>query len=229
MSKGEKARQICILVLGDGPNEIGTEHDDPLPPARLPALPRLVHRLIGEPAHACYRMRFFVRTPPGHGQGDTFEKKTRAAIALARELHCAGIVILRDRDRARTTEKLLPLQRGRDGAALDGTNPPCAVGLAIEAFDAWMIADGKAIAEATGRKTGRSHPNPESLGGEENSGDHPKDWARNLFGGLDAFAEAYPKVADSVRMGFLEKACPLGFAPFAEEVRQRIGHALAGS
>jgi hypothetical protein len=229
MSKGKVVPQVCVLVLGDGPNEVGTELDSPLPPSRLPALPRLIHRLVDEPSHACYRMRLFVRIPHGNGKGDAYEKKAKAAIALARELGCQAVVILRDRDRARTVNRLRPLQRGRDAAAIDGTNPPCAVGLAVETFDAWMIADGKAVAKATDCKTGRSHPSPEGLRGQEQTGDHPKDWARELFGGLDAMAEAYPKVAASVNIAFLETACPEGFAPFAEEVRQRIGPVMAGS
>ena len=39
----------------------------------------------------------------------------------------------------------------------------------------------------------------------------------------------YAIIAEKVDLELLVRACPEGFAPFAEEVRQRIGHTLAGS
>ena len=212
---------LTIWVLGDGPNEIAREWDHLLESGQLPALPRLVHRLLGEPARAKYELRLFRRIEHVRGKGDVWRKKAEAAIALARERGFDALVIVIDRDRQSRGGKCRPVSDGRDGMAHLGY-PPCAVGCAIETFDAWMIADGSAVGAADG-DAARSHPDPESLDQEEGTGRHPKDRAIELFGSAGALTAAYAQVAAHVDLNLLEKLCPRGFAPFAAEVWERIG------
>jgi hypothetical protein len=218
-------REIRILVLGDGPNEIA-KHWETLLATDLPALPRLVHRLLGEPGNVSYDLRLFRRVVHASGKGDAPEKKTEAVIRFARQNHFHAIVILLDRDRAPTAKKIRPLQDRREAIAASAYLP-CAIGCAIEAFDAWMIVDGAAIG-AAGGQAGRTHPDPEKLDGKEGTGRHPKDRAIELFGSRDVLTGAYAAVAARVDLGLLGKACPQGFAPFAAEVKERIAPVVGG-
>ncbi len=222
---GEPVREIRILVLGDGPNEIAREWETLLA-TDLPALPRLVHRLLGEPSNVSYDLRLFRRVVHARGKGDAAEKKTEAVIRFARQNRFHAIVILLDRDRASTSKKIRPLQDRREAIAVSAYLP-CAIGCAIETFDAWMIVDGTAIG-ATGGKASRTHPDPEKLDEEEGTGRHPKDRAIELFGRRDVLTAAYAKVAATVSLELLGKACPKGFAPFAVEVKERIAPVVGG-
>jgi hypothetical protein len=132
----------------------------------------------------------------------------------------AAVVVLVDRDRRDNRETIAPLRAGRDAAARD-SNIPCVVGQAVESFDAWMVADGKAIG-AAGGSSSISHPKPEQLQGKEGTGDHPKDLAARIFGGSQGLGAKYAQVAAVVSIDVLKKACPDGFAPFAKEVEERL-------
>jgi len=190
-------------------------------PEKLPALPRLVHRLLDEPEGAEYKVGLFRQVAHNRGKGKAPEKKAKAAVLLAKQGGYHAVVIVRDRDRKRTADRLDPIKQKRE-SVLGSCLPACAIGLAVETFDAWMIADGKAVG-AAGGDAARSHPSPESLDQEEGTGGHPKDRAIELFGSSRALTAAYADIAAHVDLDLLEKLCPKGFAPFAEEVRERIG------
>lgn len=207
-----------LLILADGKHELGAA-DEVLEAQNLPALPCLVHRLLDRPEHIDYLPRPFHLVGHTRGIGTGYKKKVLAAALEARKAGYMGVIVLIDRDRKPAKETLLPLQQGRDAAAERGL-PVVAVGVAVETFDAWMIADGKAIGQAGGNDA-RSHPHPEKLTGEENSGNHPKDKAHELFPG-GALSEKYRLVARHLRLDVLERCCPEGFKPFADEVRERI-------
>lgn len=168
-------RSFNVLVLGDGPHELGHDWEHLLEPDSLPALPGLIHRLLGSPPGAMYDCRLLRRVQHTRGKGPTATKKVIAAVTIARQTGFDAVAILVDRDRARTTDKLRPLLAGRDKAETAG-GPPCAVGVAVETFDAWMIVDTNAVARAGGNQA-QCHPDPESLSGREGTGDHPKDVA----------------------------------------------------
>ena len=139
-----------------------------------------------------------------------------------------AVVIVVDRDRNPNAERIVPLRQGRDEMTA-GPFPSCAVGTAVEAFDAWMIVDGNAVKECEGVPT-KTHLNPESLRGKEGKGvgQQPKEVAASIFGGSSGLAEKYAVVAKFLALDLLEKCCPQGFAPFADEVRQRIAPVVGG-
>lgn len=207
-----------ILILGDGPNELGTEWEKLLQRDELPALARLVHRLLGEPSDMSYSCRLFRRIVHARGRGTGFSKKTKAALILARQLGHAALVIVVDRDGDR--RKFPSLAEARS-ETFPAAGCACALGQAIETFDAWMIADGKAIGEAGGDAS-RSHPEPEKLDGKEGTGRHPKDRAVEVFGSRRVLTEKYAIVACHVNLEQLKNSCPKGFAPFAEEIREHV-------
>ena len=102
------------------------------------------------------------------------------------------------------------------------TYPQCAVGAAVETFDAWMIVDGRAIGRAGGDGS-NSHPEPENLDGKPDRPDHPKTWALRILGGEDAgLSRKYACVARELSLEQLERGCPRGFCPFARELEERV-------
>jgi hypothetical protein len=231
--RGAGEEDLGILVLGEGTHELGRTCGLLRPTDDLPALPRLLHRLLDEPQNATFVCRPFrqagkarasslegawsVRLPP---EQRAFARKAMQAIAQARLEGFHSVVILIDRDGRAHAGRSRGLREGRDLVAQHG-GPPCAVGAAVEAFDAWMIADGGAIA-AAGGDASRGHPNPETLDGRQGSGRHPKDRAADAFGGKGRLGEKYAVVATQADIAFLERMCPEGFRPFAQEVRERI-------
>jgi len=232
----EEVKGKTVLVLGGGPHEIGPRDNwnVSLSSPSLPALPLLVHRVIGDPGEAGYVCRRFGPEARVHGQGmrqaiRDYASRRDAMNVLGAVLKAgmdgqAGVVVLIDRDRRRDDDTIRPLQAGRDAAA-QFSDIPCAVGQAVEAFDAWMIADGKAVAEAGGNAS-RSHPAPENLNGEEGTGNHPKERAAEIFGGSEGLGAKCAQIASTVNIEFLKKSCPVGFAPFAAEVKERIAPVL---
>lgn len=223
--------QFSILVLGDGKNELGVPDDKEVPredvlvfAGDMPPLPCLVSRLLGEPRE----VRFFCGSfkkyhAVARGLSSTLAGKVKAAVLYARARGHRGVVIVIDRDRDRKRNSLRLLQEGRDDmACLPG--PACALGVAVETFDAWMIADGLAVGDAGG-KAAESHASAEKLDGKEGSGLHPKDLARRALG--EGLTEKYKLVARRVRLEELERLCCDGFKPFAEEVRKRLGPVVA--
>lgn len=210
-----------VVVYGDGAYDLGPDLGEDVPARRAYALPRLIHRLLREPPAVTYTAKRFPRIPPVHGRGHKYARKAMSAIRQARQGGYQAAAIVIDRDRQRTSRKLVPLRAGRDQLEHQGF-PPCAVGMAVEAFDAWMIADGSAVRAADGDPA-QSHPSPEALSGKEGTGGHPKDLAIRAFGGKRELAANYAEIARHVDLALLERACPQGFAPFAEEVRGRVG------
>lgn len=100
---------------------------------------------------------------------------------------------------------------------------PCAVGQAVESFDAWMIADHRAVTGAGG--------NTHGLTGKPESEKKPKACAGKAFNchpdgrGLGPY---YHEVAANARIETLKEVCPKGFKPFADDVRTHIGPLFAG-
>jgi hypothetical protein len=131
-----------------------------------------------------------------------------------------AVVMLVDRDGPKNDRRLSDMQQGR--REYGESRFPCALGVAVEAFDAWMIADSKGIAAAGGDGT-KSHTKPEDPR-------LPKDAADAIFGthGGTGLGPKYAIVAEKADLARLEKACPKGFAPFADEVRERIAPVVSG-
>ena len=210
-----------VVVFGEGRHELGSVLNKDLHEDSLPALPKLVRRLLDCPRGTTYACRSFAGVAPVHTRGHKFAIKAQQAIRLAKREGYQAAAILIDRDRQPDKKRVVPLRQGRDGMG-GGTFPPCAVGQAVEAFDAWMIVDGNA-AKAAGGDPEKARPNPESLDGKEGTGRHPKDGAAAVFGSKRGLAGKYAVVARQADLGLLQKSCPKGFGPFAAEVRERIG------
>ena len=184
---------VSILLVAEGPHELGRSGEEFAPADAPPPLAVLVKRLTnaaGNVRFVCRQSRSVLNMHRGKMMS-RMGKKVYSAMWFARHGHSEtldAVVFLSDRDGPTNKSRLSQMRQGRDDRG--ATPVPCAIGVAVETFDAWMIADTNAIQAAGG----------------------------------DAAT-----VAENVDLDVLAEAFPEGFAPFAEEVRRRIGQTLAGS
>jgi hypothetical protein len=91
-----------------------------------------------------------------------------------------------------------------------------ALGVAIRTFDAWMLADERALSALSGCDVPRQR-DPEGLS-------DPKLVCRKLREGGEcsdvSTSEFYAHLAEHLELSWLEQRCPKGFRPFAERVRK---------
>lgn len=92
---------------------------------------------------------------------------------------------------------------------------PRALGVAVRAFDAWMLADEKALSDVLNR-TVSCQPSPEGIRDPKSVCQQLRDDSTDSELGL---AEMYNLVAEKTRLDILDQRCPFGFKPFAERVR----------
>ena len=118
--------------------------------------------------------------------------------------------------------------RGRE--QLQAAGKACAVGVAVEKLEAWLLADEKALRLVLDDETIQRQPDPESLTSrDEHSDNNPK---RRLSGIMEQAAgesvpsaevpERYAAIAALTDLTVLEERCPQGFAPFAGQVRDLV-------
>ena len=154
-----------------------------------------------------------------------YPRKVHLAIEEARIRGCSSVAVVVDRDRTEGGARLSELRDGRD-LAEKYENPlayKTALGVAVETVEAWLLADEQALNEALALDPkAPAIPDPEGLGGGPKTESHPKNVLRKLIRRAGVTSAApYDDVAERVRLDVLERRCAAGFAPFAEEVRQR--------
>ncbi|HIJ54151.1 MAG TPA: DUF4276 family protein [Planctomycetes bacterium] len=91
---------------------------------------------------------------------------------------------------------------------------PRAMGVAIRTFDAWMLADEKALTEVLGYNVNRP-PNPEAI-------PNPKEVCSDFLAVSDtriSQSEMYARVSHEINIDILCDRCQSGFRPFAMRVR----------
>ncbi len=148
-----------------------------------------------------------IHTHRGKGQG--FFKRAVRWILEAKKRDYDALVLVIDEDG--NPERISELdQAQREEAATAGFSR--CLGIAIRSFDAWMLADEKAIAAVLG------HVVPAQGAPEENR--HPKEDCAKLLGGRFSQADFYARIAASVNVQLLESRCPKGFGMFAERLRK---------
>jgi hypothetical protein len=154
-----------------------------------------------------------------------FANKLQAVLALPAGREADAIVMVVDREGLRNRDRIHDLNEGRD--ALQAANKPCAVGVAIEMIEAWLMADERALQQALGSHSVGRQPDPETLASREEQSDlNPKGRLRRIMEqslGGPVYYEDYPlhcaAIASTLAIGVLEERCPEGFRPFATQVR----------
>jgi hypothetical protein len=227
---------VTVLIVSEGALDVGTSGrravDYDASDERRGAVSVLVRRLLEQKwgrEVADWELERAV-LPRAHHRSEEvsgYPRKVLLAITEAAARKCSSVVIVVDRDRTDGGSRLAELREGRALAEADGKPLAyrTALGVAIEMVEAWLLADEKALNEALGLAPPTpAIADPEQLDGGPRTDTYPKSVFRSLVkrGSADS-GTPYDDVAARTRLDVIERRCRAGFAPFAQEVRERCG------
>jgi hypothetical protein len=186
-----------ILLVSEGPSELNG------------ALQNLIVQLgvKGDDIEVARVSQRDIRAHHGRGRG-YFKRAVRWMLEAQKRGYDAIILVI---DQDGLPERMREIN---DAQEFGGTSIYRALGVAIRTFDAWMLADEKALTTVLGTAVSRQ-PEPEGIV-------DPKEICGEL---LERSAcslrqtEMYAAIAEVVDIAVLEKRCPKGFASFAQRVR----------
>ena len=173
------------------------------------ALETLVCRVATVPLELTFRRSNDSRIRTHRGKGAGMFKRALAWMREAQRKGCDAIILVIDEDGHRD-------RRGQFDEAQDSEyfSVKRALGIAVRTFDAWMIADEKALSTVIGANVDRqSDP-------ERNTA--PKETCAGILTAHDSpmsQTEFYAGLAEVIDIDLLEDRCPKGFAPFAARLR----------
>jgi hypothetical protein len=221
-----------VLFVGEGRHDIGDSNPNPFHPrpanGTIPALARRICPTIAQESLslAWTEVRRFNSSAKKHG----FPAKIIAAVLVAeRKFGCTGTVVVADRDgdAGRHAELEEGLARAKELFPQHLT----ASGLAVESVEAWTLGAPDKIAEELGvdvKRVLEQFPpgvHVESLSERSGKPDHqPKHLLKRIaqLKHRHDCTEFRQAVAEKTDVASLAKACPHGFAPFAEQLRARL-------
>jgi hypothetical protein len=187
-----------VLVVSEGKHE------------QSGALENLLRRLGGDQAVFDVDRVSSDRLHAFHGKGNGYFKRALRWLMEAERRDVNALILLIDQDGQR--ERCEEIRRAQESA---WRQLPRAMGVAIRTFDAWMLADEKALTEVLGYTVARQR-DPETIR-------NPKDvCTRLLANGQNQMAqsEMYAEIAGRIDINTLSLRCPTGFEPFARYVKQ---------
>ena len=192
-----------VLIVAEGEHELTGDRPDP-------ALKTLVRRLLGDGIDMQATVKRS-REVSGHthaGKGDRLGRKFIGIVQFAEREGFDAVVILMDHDGDNTRLKSATYAQE---AML--TSFPRAVGIAVRAFDAWILADHVALSSVLAT-TFDMQPNPEAISDPKKVCESLRDAA----GGEWRLRDLYSAFAAIVDLRILRARCSTGFAAFAERV-----------
>jgi hypothetical protein len=204
-----------VYVFGEGKTDIGGSDESELPTKGV--VPILVHALCDKPG----RMRV-KREPVAFLEGKGLWQKVRCAKRRAYygKADAAVFVVDSEGNAVLCKTKHDQVRKGRDAALPDF---PMAVGIAHPCIEAWLLADAAAIRRCLDLGTTPAViERPEELpapclDGKKN----PKAMLREIAKrGISVNDK--DRIAAAMNLSSLRQRCPLGFAPFADEVEKHI-------
>ena len=212
--------RVVVEVFGEGKTDVG--HDPrPQPPTRG-VVPILLHRLCGKPG-SMFVKRYGIPFLQQKNTGRGLHRKVTAAKKLARQnrSHAAVFVMDSEGDLKGRREELA---KGRDAGPLC---LPMVIGVAHPCIEAWLLSDGTAIRRGLELQATPAVPeNPEELAPPSQDGKvNPKKELVRAAGFKKKELSAAQKDSIAAAMNDMElprTRCPLGFAPFADEVQEHI-------
>jgi hypothetical protein len=208
---------LLIFVFGEGKTDLGSSTAPELPTKGV--IPILVSTICGGPK----RMRV-QREPVAFLQGKGLWQKVRCAKRKARSGDGAVFVVDSEGDHALHRRKYDQMKKGRDAGLPEF---PMAIGIAHPCIESWLLADATAIRRGLELPTTPGVPNePELLPApSENRDLNPKTILREASRTNQKELSGREKDCITVAMNDLplvRQRCPQGFAPFADEVENRI-------
>jgi hypothetical protein len=226
---------MTAILYSEGLRDIGAGgpfDDDDDGDERAGPLRHLIQGVLGHPDGLEIECRKLGHVHGGretHGMRG-YAKKVHRAIRDAQRNGHAGIIVVIDRDGASGDRRLGNLQQGRERAReQDGERGkpslPCALGVAQEMVESWLLGDAAAWRRAFGLDAPAPPTDPEVNTG---AGGSPRCAKRMLERRLEqAGAQpnfmSYTELARHIQAEELVRSCPRSFRPFAEELRREIG------
>jgi hypothetical protein len=215
--------KVAIEVIGEGRTDVGLVETTSQPSAPSPpyegVLPIIVHSLCGKPD-----TMLVVRRQYASLQGKTRAQKVHFAIrqAIYSPAKPAGVVFVLDSEgdlKGRKKE----LTEGRNRAYPDF---PAALGVAHPCIETWLLADADALRQGlTLTETPAAPDKPEELPAPcRDTKSNPKAILREIAGitRREVSTDDKDRIAVVLDLSLVRERCPLGFAPFADEVDRHI-------
>jgi hypothetical protein len=144
-----------------------------------------------------------------HGSGRGFLKRALRWMLHAQDTGHDALVFLIDEDGHSERQQEIADANDRTEAYIRR-----ALGVAIKTFDAWMLADEKALSQVLCTHISRQRA-PEAAS-------HPKETCSQLFidsGQSISASELYAEIAKVIDLEVLSERCPRGFGLFAGRVQ----------
>ena len=187
-----------VLLVSEGPSELGGSFQALVTRLGQTTFDISVDRVSRSDTHA------------HHGRGKGYFKRAVRWMFEARNKGYDALILVIDQDGV--PQRTREIDEAQEFA---GVPVRRALGVAIKTFDAWMLADEKALTEVLGYPVARQ-PDPEKI-------TDPKSVCHSLLDGAEQDmkpAEMYASVAEIIDLHVLESRCRKGFAPFAQRVRE---------
>lgn len=187
-----------VLVVSEGKHE------------RSGALENLLKRLGGQ--HATFELDRVSNKEihAFHGQGKGYFKRALRWLLEAEKRGVDALVLLIDEDGQQ--ERVRQINDAQDSTQFPLSR---ALGVAIRSFDAWMLADERALTRVLGYEITKQ-PDPETIR-------DPKQQCADLrTGGSSGISqsEMYAEISSCLDLDVLCTRCRRGFGPFAGRVRR---------
>lgn len=225
-----------VLFVGEGRNDVGNSHNDPVPclaTGVIPTLIQRVHPIISEAI--AHRWTHIPRIPLNIKKLDRemkrrgYKAKVFGAVLLgALRYGCDGRICVVDGDTA-DDDCLEQMKEGKDEALnAIGRKHVVACGVVYQSIEAWTLGAPDAIADELGIEPAsirRLMPSKHIEDLKETSGvvkQRPSVILREIvaLGHKVDCTELRVAIAARTDLAALEAACPRGFKPFADELRQ---------
>jgi len=187
-----------VLVVAEGKHEL------------YGALGNLLEKLGGDGSSFDYDRVSNNTIHAFHGIGNGYFKRALRWLKEAEKKGADALILLIDEDGKR--ERIEQIQEAQDSLL---SQLPRAMGVAIRMFDAWMLADEKALTEVLGDNINRQ-TNPETIR-------NPKQVCAKLLEDSQiqiSQSEMYARVSCKINIDILCDRCQSGFRPFATYVRK---------
>jgi hypothetical protein len=210
---------VVVEIFGEGRTDIGRNGGSQRPTTGV--VPILMHRLCGRPETMRVKRTGipFLHNVGGRG----LHRKVTAARKLAQQNRSDAAVFVMDSEGDLDGTRG-ELSKGRD---LGPSSVPMAIGVAHPCIESWLLTDASAIQRALGLGQVPEVPDePEALPApNQNRKRNPKTELAGIAASRkrELSAEQKERIASAMSdMGLLRTRCPLGFAPFADEVEEQI-------
>jgi hypothetical protein len=204
---------VVLQFYGEGVTDVGPQTTKPVLASRG-IVPILVHALCGSKPQLRARSAHYAHL---HGK-KLWQKVKFAKRQSFYDKGVSGVVFVMDSEGI--SEVINELIQGRDAELAEF---PMAVGMAHPCIEAWLLCDAKAIQFAGSLPTTpQLGASPEKLPApQQNRSVNPKTELKRIAG-VESVSQKEAIATKIKDFTVVRTACPKGFAPFADEIKQRI-------